>query len=617
MAEERDGDTNFLGGQDASKKPDNVGPSSYYAGINVTTERGSLSPRWGFARRELDFSTAGNFQLPNFKYKSYEELFYSGRFQAAIPYSISNQYYIVVIVSGVIFLINQVTFRVSVLTIAGGSQLNEFATRISWAEAARYLIIFDHPNLPVIIDGISARRSNRALSEVPVAKLGGYNQNRLFIVNAGNEFTAGDPVGLRGVLGANPPLTFLELETPGSDFYGQAFQVATNYANDPVTALTFLQVADQSTGIGPMLISTKKAIWSYMTQNPRATWEAGQFGFLLLYNAGIVGINSHTNVGSDMFFMSAEGEVRALTMSRQEQGKWSKSPLSREVKNWIKFWDEGLKEYAVLGYFRNKLFITANPYHVQATSRIGVPITDVAHGGFAVLELDNISNMRAESSPVWAGLWTGVRPMSMVTNNDRCFIISKDDDRRNYIYEITPESTLDVVDGKKRYIRSRLYTREYDFRLPDTDKALSGLEFNLQNVLGDLKINIKYKPSHGSLWANWRKEWKHNAPFETKGLPTPEQLNGFGGHSFKRLNFGSPEDSEAYNPVTEDSYEQVRKVQLAIDITGKYWELNQIMLRAVPQPTDSLEAVAEDQFKKVPLPVETFDDWAIPENIYV
>ena len=79
------------------------------------------------------------------------------------------------------------------MTIQGGSQLDEAADRINWSPAGKYLVIFDFPAYPVIIEGLLARRADPALLEIPRSVLGTYNQNRLFIANAGNEFTAGDP----------------------------------------------------------------------------------------------------------------------------------------------------------------------------------------------------------------------------------------------------------------------------------------------------------------------------------------------------------------------------------------------------------------------------------------
>lgn len=609
-----DGEDNFLGGQDASKRPNNVGRNSYYAGVNVTTEQGSLSPRWGFQKLKLDWSLAGNLRLPNLKLKPYQEIFEAGKFQALIPYSVGSNFYLIVIVSGVIFLINQKTYRVAILPIEGGSNLNQNETRISWTEASKFLVIFDFPNFPVIVEGIKARRSNPLLNEIPVARLGGYNQNRLWIANGGNELTAGDPIGLRGLTNANPPISFLEIQQPGSDFFGQAFQLSTNYNNDRISAITFLQVADTSTGIGPLLVATRRAIWSYQSQAPRASWEQTQFGSLLLYNTGIIGQRSLVGVNSDLFFVSSDGEIRVLSMSRDEQSKWTKTPLSREIKNWLKFPDPLLKECAVLGYFRNKVFVTVNPFHTSAVDIQGKTTGDVAHGGLAVFELDNISSLRGESPPVWAGLWTGLRPMDLTNNDERFFIISKDD-RRNVLYEMTPDRTYDVVDSRIRYVRSRVYTREYDFQQPGIDKSLVGLEFNMQNIQGPLDIRIKYRPSHHTMWAPWRTSFKHNAPWHTFELPAPDEVNGFAGHAFKRLNFGEPEDTMAFSPVTEDSYDKVRRVQLAIDITGKYWELNQIILRAVIGMQDENEAVADDQFKEVSVPVEILDDWTFGDDL--
>jgi len=590
-----DGSTNFLGGQDASKIPALVPPDSYHSGVNLSVSKGVPTPRWGNRQAKLKFPTGG-VVLPNLYTIPYATAFHQGRFQALIPYSVGKTYYLIVVVSGVIFLINQETFEVTVPAIEGGGLLNENSPRLNWSNAGEFLVIFDFPNFPVILQGTVARRADPALFEVPVSVLGGYNQNRLFISNAGNEFTGGDPTG--SLAAPEAPVTFQEVELPASPYFGQIFQLSTNYSNDPITFLGFLQVIDTSTGIGPFLVGTTNAIYSYQTQLPRAQWEASQFGSVFVENAGIAGARSGINVNSDFFFFSSDGQLRSASMSRDEQKKWARVPISREVENWLKYWDKSLIPYTVLGYFNNKIFATVNPYRTDAILPNKTPVFDVAFGGMVVLELDNLATLGKDGQPAWAGLWTGLRPMDMCVSNQRMFVMSKDDNSVNELYEVDPTITYDVSkNGDIRYVESIIYTREYDFSasgavssipIPFQNKDLHSIDLDLRNIQGDFSIDVLFKPSQASYFAEWG-TFKHVAPWLTCGVPQGCEINGLLPHQFRDITIGEPIDGGKCADVSRTFLRTFRKLQLKFVIKGKYWELQGFKLKAKIHPQNELE----------------------------
>lgn len=603
----KDGNDNFLGGQDFSKDPDKIAPNAYSSGINVTTQDGSLSPRWGWEQQVLDFSNTGNYTLPNLTVRSYKNIFETGKFQAIIPYSVSNVFYLIYIVSGVMFLVNQETLEVTILNINDGSFLGEDADRINWTPASKYLVIYDYPARPVIVQGFLARRSNAALDEVPISNNGVYNQNRLFISNAGNEFTAGDPIGIGF---PNAPISFTEVLQPSTGFTDQSFQLSTNYNNDIITAMVFLQAVDSSTGIGPMLVSTQNGIWSYQTQLPRNQWTQGQFGQSFVYNNGIIGPQAVVNVNSDVFYMSNDFQIRAVSMSRDEQATWSKVPISREVRNWLKAWNKDLVKVTHLSYFRNKLFVTSNPYVTDAIARDGGQIYDIAFGGFSVLETDNISNMAVRSSPVWTGLWNGINPMQTAVNDDTFFVAAKHNGK-NILVKATLTKTIDIINGEERLVQARVYTRMYDFQSSRDDKNIRAVDMQLNKVAGALDIKIKYRSSLGLNFINYS-YFSHVAPYRICDVPKGKELHGLLGHSFKTLNFGNPIDTGC-DEVTEDNYTNFRKLQLKIDITGRYWELNQLTLIAMIAP-QSEQINTCDEYKSIEVTQECNTDWITTEN---
>ena len=602
-----DGNNDFLGGQDHSKEPDKIAPNAYSAGINVTTQNGSLSPRWGQEEQVLDFSNTGNYALPNLTTRTYEDIFYTGKFQAAIPYSVGTTEYVIFIVSGIIYLVNKTTLRVDIIEISDGSFISEDPERINWTPASRYLVIFDWPNNPVILEGISARRADPTQDEVPVSNMGVFNQNRLFIANF-NEFTAGDPIGIGF---PDAPITFEEILAPSTGFTGQSFQLSTNYSNDPITAMIFLQVADTSTGIGPMLVATQTGIWSYATQNLRSTWTQGQFGSCLTYNNGVIGPQAITNVNSEIFYMSADGQIRNIAMSREEQASWSKVGMSREVQNWLKFWDlEGQGKYTDLSYFNNKVFVTANPFVTLCQTRDRQTTSNIAFGGFAVLEADNISNLTSRSQPCWAGVWTGTHPMQTAVSGTDFFVAVKRNGK-NALFKFTPNKTVDVVDGKERLIRSRVYTRMYDCQLSNQDKTVQSTQIELENVTGKLQLDLEYRTAISDPYYTYQ-SFTHEAPYQLCTVPQGKQLHGLGAHNFPRLNMGSP-IAKGCNPVTKEISETFRKLQYKITITGRTWEIGGIILNATVSPQNN-QINSCKNYPAEEIPQDCSDDWAVPEN---
>lgn len=601
-----DGQLSFVGGQDASQSPDRIPQDAYASGINVSTRDGILRPRYGYIKRKLKFPEGGIDYQPGFS-RTYENIFHGGKFQALIPYVIGREYYVIVVISGIIFLVHQDDFTVEIIEISDGSHLDELQLRINWSEAGRFLVLYDFPAFPVIIEGKSAKRSDPTKNEVPISVLGAYNQNRLFIANAGSDFTAGDPEG--SLATPDAPSTFVEISA-GGPYVGQIFKAPSEFNSGPITAMAFLQAVDTGTGIGSLIVGTRKIVSAYDSARERASWEAGKFGSVILKEVGIAGARSFINVNSELFFTAQDGTVRTLSMSRQDQQKWSKVPMSKEVSNWLKYKNNELIPYTIMGYFKNKVFISANAFRVLATRLNGARVIDVAFAGFVVMEMDSISKLgQSQSNPCWAGLWTGVRPLDMcTTGNERCFVMSKDPQSRNELWEIDPDSSIDKDRKTRRQIKSTIYTREFLFQDPFADKENSIFDVALTNLSGEFTLKVDYKPSHSPQYLPWV-DWRHVAPTATYTVPEPSQVNGLSPHTVKELSFGCPQD-ESCNPVTNQLNRWFRKEQLRIKLQGDNWQLHGFRLKAKIYPGSDTDTTC-DSYPKVELPREPNMDWDV------
>lgn len=600
-----DGQLSFEGGQDSSLPPSRLAQNKYERGINVTAANGVIRPRYGIERKKLSFPRAGYAYRFN-RSADFENTFNVGKFQAAAPYRIGNRFYAVVVISGVIFLVNLDSYEVTVLTIDRSTQLNETSDRINWSDAGRFLVLYDFPSRPIIIEGQTARRSDPDLYELPAANLGVYNQSRLFFSNYGNEFTAGDPVG--NVAALNAPITVEEIVTP-TDFYGDIYQINSRY-DAPITAMATLQNTDSSTGVGQLLVASADQMFAYNTIDGRDTWTQGKFGKSISDHVGVAGARSLINVGADLFFISSDGQLRSITTTQTEQTKWAQVPMDLEVSNWKAFISPDLIKYSVLCYFRNKLFMSARPYRIKAQRLDGRPILDVAHSGILVFSTDNISRLGSDSAPAWDGLWIGCRPLEMFTTNKRMFVVSKDYYSRNTLYEMDPDLSYDRTEnGQRRQIKGTVYTREHFFEDMFALKKPKNIEVGISDIKGMFEVGIDYKPSHSANFL-YLSNFKHFVPVEYKNIASPD-IRQRKAMSFRELKFGFPDSTEGH-PVTDDLYDRVKRVQLKITLKGDSWQLNEYRLTANVMTESSTEFLPNNLPEKAEYE-EEYSDWTYEE----
>lgn len=599
------GSASFYKGQNSSLLPSQIDDSQYHKGINVTTRKGYLSPRPGYIQQKFTVINDAPYTDSNGANTTLEKVFRRGKFQGACNYHTPMGEKIVAVYSGLIFILYpkkktaqyiEIELEKSHITSIeeqfepATQRLNQYARRLNFSQAGDKLVIFDYPDRPVIIDGYRAYRSPIGQTDtvgnpvyyVPATVMGCYNSNRLFVCSTTNEFTAGDPVG--SLLAPNAPVTFNELYQNAGEYRGQTFSLGSTNKNNPITAMGFLQVTDNSTGIGPMYVATKDAIYAYRTDLPRSVWATGDspFGVLVLYNAGIIGPKAVTNLNSDLFFMSADGHIRSYTVSKEYTGTWENTPIDLEVWDWVNS-SSNLKDLTVITYFGNKVFCTVKPHRVKAKDLYGNTITDYAFKGMVVLELDGVSGLSKDSSPAWAGVWTGVGVQDLVVCEDELYIFAKDPVSTNEVYKLDLEATQDFYEGESKPIRCRVYTKQYGLDSYFKDKKERSIILGLQNLEGDVHLELSRSNDY-SQYSIW-KIWDYTAPVCKRTDPV-----SLSPHFFRELNFGSA-DEVVCNPVTGEYGDVYRGVQFQIDISAPNWRLDHILIISDEQRSDYSDTV--------------------------
>lgn len=619
------GSSTFVSGQNSYRLPSQLEDSNYYKGINVTTKGGFLSPRAGYVEQKFTLDNGEDyFEDTNGIRKRYKDIFDKGRFQGACKYYTEIGERIVCVYSGIIFILNSKTRTGQAIEIdkeynkyrqLGTSyepitqRINQYKRRVNFSQAGKYLVIFDYPDRPIIIDGYHAFRSPVGKKDtlgdpeyyVPATVLGCYNSNRLFVANATNEFTCGDPVG--SLSEPQAPITFNEVYQEAAEYLGQVFSLGDTNKNNTITAMGFLQSLDTSTGIGPLFVATKDCIYSYITNTARSGWTTSDtaFGTMILYNAGIIGSKSFDNLNSDLVFMSGDGHIRILTVSKEYTSSWENIPVDLEVWNWLKTDLQDLSDLTVVKCFDNKVFITAQPIRTEATDLSGNPTKDYAFKGLVVLELDSLATFNSKSNPAWAGIWTGLNIMDMVESNNELFLFTKDPTFKNKIYTLDTNLSYDVYNDEKKPIKCRIYTKQYGLESLFGDKRERTVILGLQGLQGKVTLDVSRSNDYKEfmLW----KHWEYEAPVCTTDYPMSLKE-----HNFREFNLGSPEEVGC-DPVTKDDVELYRGVQFRIDISADYWRLESIIVVSDSVESSFDETICElESGVKINLDCDTISD---------
>lgn len=600
-----DGNTSFMGGQNAGVEPHLIGDTQYWKGINTSNKNGSLRSRPGFKHfQSIKILTEGGITGVDGRTRSYAAIYRTGKMQGAGPYISDQGIFIIAIISGIIFRIDPVAKEAVVLPVdledsnfpfdseePPTQRLNQYADKHHWSQAGRSFVIADYPDYPIIVTGQEAKRADPTKYEIPLpAVLFAFNQQRLFAFSHVHEFTAGDPVGNPATPDA--PITFEEVFAPAAAFNGQVFSLGSTNTNNPITAVGFFPAVDGSTGIGPLFVATKSSLYSFPTNLPRVEWEQSTFGTLVLDKVGMAGQRAHVAVGKDIWFMGGDGRIRSFSVARGDQQKWARTPLDKEVENWMRFCDKPLVQFTQAAYHNNRIIFTVNPKYVTAIDLFGNKVSDIAFKGVIALELDSVSGFLQSENPAWAGLWTGVNPTEMVELDEELYIFSKDPGNINVLYKIEPdENTWDTWEGKRKQIVSRIETKDYTFAqqgLMYTLKEEVTVYPGLRDVGGKFCLVLDRRNDDFPNYTPWR-TFKHDATIEICKVNCECMLPQLVAHSFREVNFGDPiniDDNMFCNPVTNEQMRYFNHTQFRMTITGLTWSVTALRVKAEMQEDD-------------------------------
>lgn len=613
-----DGTVDFSGGQNAGLTSDRIDKNQYAIGVNVTCKNGSIKPRPRLGHRPVKVLTEGTEAG-----KTYQHIFDLGKFQGERSFLVDERSYTITVRSGIIFKVDYARGIATVLRHGDDDRIALRHRRVDIEPADKYTVIHDWPNQPVLIKGDVATRSNFyaidaegvPAPQVPQSTMGVYVQSRYWVANATNEFTAGDFVG--DDTRPDAPATFFEVFGPGAGFIGQAFNLGYGFGNIAISAMGFIssrnqQSKVQATKYGPLYVATKKSISLYDAELPREQWGTTDFGRIELSGTGIVGQRAHTMIGSDILFQSSTGEIHSFSKNQNdERSGWATTIISREVGNWLETVN---KDYLDIGFvtFFNKLVLAgARPIRIPIKGYRGETIYDYAHEGMIALELDNVSTITTPASPVWAGLWTGVRPMEAVVIDDVLHVVSKDADGYNRTYMMDEKALYDTWNYSNRPIKGRIYMRAYDFESPFTDKKEHSVDLNIGDVQKELELTVYRKALNSSTFGKWGIYEYEEACGNTCGLIdgsfAPNAPIGY-----RVLSFGDPDETPP-NPASGEFGNVFRETQIMLEFEAGDFTLFKLKMKAEAlDEADSDGTPCTAKVKQQPkVQCDLKDDWSL------
>lgn len=398
-------------------------------------------------------------------------------------------------VGGRIFAIN-ILGEVRDITPASGP--NSSQVPLAWLEQAnQYMVIQNGQDLAIIIEGYTSRRADPtktivqgsttvAAPEVPTGTVMGFGLNRLVVANKNRTaFKIGDIAG-----GSTTVLTFSQTlylnEAPEFGFPRQLGQIV---------AITFLAQADTAAGIGACLIIGTCGVLAMDLTVPRTDWLNEDISRVVLLDVGGVGANAVVQVNGDLFFRSQQGGIRSLRMARAEQAGWGKTPISREVDNYLANDSLRLLQFCQMARFDNRLFCTTIPQMSDGHPN---------HLGMIPLNFDLISSLAGKMSPAWEGVWTGITPTVLSTGlfdgEERFLALCHDEDGINRLYEIRKTESFDI---ETEPIPAILQTKALDFQSKYNRKELIGGDLWFTDILGPTTVVVKWRPLGYPEWTTW------------------------------------------------------------------------------------------------------------------
>jgi hypothetical protein len=479
------------GGMNNLFSPELIGSANYAKAVNVFTWGGKVKTRPGYTKLSLigDATVISNF----------ETMPWQG---GAIYRHIGNDY-LIAAAGGRLFLINLNTRGISQYAV----MMDPYADRMWFCAANKYMIVQDGVSRPAIIQGSQISQSNTdsetddagaILYKLPVGRAMVYGHGRIFVQVSDRLFLAGD------ILLQWAPESIFGFEETTYYAGGGALSIPAELGN--ITALIMRQNVLSGTGTGALLVFCENGVSAFNISALRSTWATIDISQVLFTNAGAVGQSAVVPVNNDIIFRGFDG-IRSLTQSASNISGGSvlrNMPFSEGIEGIMSEDTPWMLKDASIALMDNRLYCTTGGEmnYVADTSRGRIANQTVFNG---IVTCD----LRSPNGAVWESILTGLKTFKVMAahrhGREKLLIAAWDEEtEKNAIY-ILDDAVCGQDGTKKTPIKSRLYTRSYDFSTSDVargalEKRFVHADFDLKDARRNVRITLYARAGGQAAW---------------------------------------------------------------------------------------------------------------------
>ena len=487
--------SNLLGGMHGGIHPLLLRENQYAKGVNLSSRGGLVKTRPGL--------------------KLISSLGKISDFKGAAIYSLNDADRLVYALGSTIYSLNLSTF----VTTEFQTTLNPNSDRFHFAQIWKYFVIQDGYNedawedvqWPFILNGDSVyddtaiREGESPQHAFPKGSIMAFGQGRAFVavdwvwVGTGWEksprtsFVAGD------INKAWEPVNVLLFSESDSLETGGAISVPNELGL--ITGMAFQRNVQSGTGGGPLIVFCQHGSASFAVDVQRQVgtgagadqldWKTSQFGKVLFHDGGMEATYSIASVNSDLIYRAHDG-IRTLRYGisqGQSQGVGlSNESISNEVSDFL---DTELKDQALCSaaFAKNRYAVVTNK-----------DSEGFKWNGLVVLDTTPVSAITAPATPVYDGVWTGLKFMSVLSgrynDNNDLIILGENSGGNAGVYVLDDKSN----DSENISIQSRLETRYFHFGAPFDMKTLKHINVWLEGITGRMDFTIYYRADGFGFW---------------------------------------------------------------------------------------------------------------------
>lgn len=417
--------------------------------------------------------------------------------------------------------------------------------RAWFMEANGTLYIQDGESACVLYDGGTARRAVRVDNEIPIGTCMAFNGSRIWLAR-GSKLWAGDIAQ-----GQGEERFFTEIQ----DLVGGGALTALG----AITALRFIPRLDSTTGFGSLLVSGKAFMQGVRADVPqRSAWpELPDFQTTLFEGVGSIG--DLVPVNQDLYWRSADGQLRSLRSAVVDADTPGNAPLSHEIERLFGYDSVQVMDNHRMIYAGNRLLMLTQPYLVSGRTH---------YQRLASLSFVPLSKMGQKAPPLYEGEWSGSSFVDLQTGvfdgKTRAFAFGLEGQTLR-IFELMGKEAddryLTSAGPKRQQVTASLELRKTAWGEPRVPKRFMQVGVDFSEVEGGVTLRLFYRMDY---FETWRPVNTHPIVLQSEVAGVVRQTRARP-HRTGYRTFAIPDE---INPVTRRAYNHGYVAQVRIEWTG-------------------------------------------------